>query len=194
MTKDDKLKNIHKKWLKNCKCELRHTATQGVPGHGSAEAEIVLIGEAPGRNEDKSGNPFVGAAGKFLDEMLSSIKLKREDVYITNVVKYRPPANRDPSKEEVVACAKWLEQELAVIKPKVVVLLGRHALGRFFEDAKIKEVHGTVLQEKMENNYKKLTFFSLYHPAAALYNGSMRKVLLGDFKKLPKVLARVSEL
>jgi len=178
MTKTEKLNRVHKKWLKNCKCELRNTATQGVPGYGSAEAKIVLIGEAPGRNEDKAGRPFVGAAGKFLDEMLSSIKLKRQDVYITNIVKYRPPRNRDPSKKEVSTCALWLEEELEIIAPKVVVMLGRHSLNRFFEKAKIKDVHGTVLKEKTENNYQKMVFFSLYHPAAGLYNKSLRKVLV----------------
>jgi len=188
--KAGKLKSVHEKWLKECTCELKATATQGVPGNGNAEADIVFIGEAPGRDEDKMGVPFVGAAGKFLNEMLESIKLKREDVYITNVVKYRPPNNRDPLPEEVVSCAEWLEEELKVIQPKLLVFLGRHALQHFFPTEKISLVHGKLLKKKTKiGNY----FFALYHPAAALYNGSMREVLMDDFKKLPKVLKKISE-
>ncbi len=191
MTKEEKLAKVHKKWLKKCTCELKKTATQGVPGFGSAEAEVVFIGEAPGKTEDKEGRPFLGAAGKFLNEMLESIKLSREDIYITNVVKYRPPDNRDPLPGEVASCADWLREELEVIKPKLVVFLGRHALRHYFPDAKIGEVHGKLLKKVTPiGNY----FFALYHPAAALYNGSMREVLLTDFKKLPKVLEKIKSM
>src|SRR3990167_9045089 len=112
MDKTQKLENLHKKWIAECQCELKKTATQAVPGDGNAEAEIVFIGEAPGRSEDKEGRPFVCAAGKFLEEMLDEIKLKREDIYITNIVKYRPPNNRDPLPEEKSACREWLLGEL----------------------------------------------------------------------------------
>ncbi len=190
-TKTEELKKVHEKWLKNCQCELKKSATQGVPGHGSAEAEIVFIGEAPGRDEDKMGQPFVGAAGKFLNEMLASINLKREDVYITNIVKYRPPNNRDPEPIEVEACAKWLEEELSVIEPKLIVFLGRHALQHFFPNEKISLVHGKLLKKKTKIGD---TFFALYHPAAALHNGSMREVLMEDFQKLPKVIEKISSV
>lgn len=189
MSKAEKLKEVHARWLRECTCELKATATQGVPGHGSADAEIVFIGEAPGRDEDKMGKPFVGAAGKFLNEMLASIKLAREGVYITNVVKYRPPGNRDPLPEEVLACAAWLEEELQTIKPKLIIFLGRHALQHYFPNEKISQVHGKLLKKKTKIGSN---FFALYHPAAALYNGSMREVLLEDFKKIPKVIEKIS--
>ena len=189
MNKKEELAEIHKKWLKECQCQLRETATQGVPGYGNSGAKIVFIGEAPGRDEDREGRPFVGAAGKFLNEMLENINLKREDVYITNVVKYRPPNNRDPLPEEVQTCAQWLREELEIIKPKLIVFLGRHALQHFFPNERISEVHGKILKKKTSlGNF----FFALYHPAAALYNGSMREVLMADFKKLPKVLEKIS--
>src|SRR3989344_9588114 len=137
MDKSEKIKNLHEKLMEECECELRKTATQAVAGHGSAEAEIVFIGEAPGKSEDKLGIPFVGGAGKFLDEMLELIKLKREDVYITNIVKYRPPNNRDPLPEEKSACRAWLLEELKLISPKLIIFLGRHAMNNFFPDLKI---------------------------------------------------------
>lgn len=183
-----KLKAVHEKWLKECKCELRRVATQGVPGYGNPEASVVFIGEAPGRDEDREGRPFVGAAGKFLNEMLASVDWKREDVYITNIVKYRPPGNRDPLPDEVEACAPWLREELEVINPKLIVFLGRHALVHFFPDEKISAVHGKILKKKTPIGEN---FFALYHPAAALHNGGMRETLLEDFKKLPKALEKI---
>src|SRR3989344_6982148 len=137
MDKGDKLKALHKKWMEECECELKKTATQAVPGAGSAEAEIVFIGEAPGKSEDKLGVPFVGAAGKFLDEMLGIINLKREDIYITNIVKYRPPDNRDPLPAEKSACREWLLDELKIISPKLIIFLGRHAMNNFFSELQI---------------------------------------------------------
>lgn len=186
MNKPDELKNLHAKWLAECSCELRSTATQGVPGYGSANAQIVFIGEAPGAREDKEGRPFVGAAGKFLDEMLESIKLKRENVYITNIVKYRPPHNRDPLPEEIAACAPWLAEEIQLIDPALIVFLGRHATNHYFPKEKISEAHGKVL---VAEKYGKLRhFLPLYHPAAALYNGALREILKEDFKKIPSIL------
>lgn len=179
------------KWTAGCACELRKTATQAVPGDGNLDAEAVFIGEAPGKNEDIEGRPFVGAAGKFLAEMLASIGMKRDDIYITNVVKYRPPNNRDPLPEEVDACREWLSGELAIINPKLVVLLGKHALNRFFPGEKISLVHGTILKKKIAGIGDH--FYALYHPAAALYNGSMREVLMADFKKIPKVLEKITK-
>jgi len=190
MTKAEQLQSLHKKWLLECPCELRKGATQGVPGDGAVNAQIVFIGEAPGTKEDKEGRPFIGSAGKFLTEMLESIKMKREDIYITNIVKYRPPENRDPTPQEIADCAKWLEAEIKLIDPALIVFLGRHSMNHFFPDEKISEVHGILLTG---NHFGKVrTFLPLYHPAAALYNGSLREVLKKDFKKIQKILKKIS--
>ena len=192
MDKNQELQNIHKKWMEECKCELKKTATQAVSGVGSANAEMVFIGEAPGKSEDKQGEPFVGAAGKFLNEMLGLINLKREDIYITNIVKYRPPDNRDPLPEEKAECRQWLLDELKIISPKLIIFLGRHAMNNFFPALQISGAHGKMLIKKF-NGMSTKYFFPLYHPAAALYDGSMREVLIGDFKKIPKVLKEVEK-
>lgn len=186
MNKADEIKTLHAKWLTECPCGLKKSATQGVPGDGSANAQIVFIGEAPGAKEDKEGRPFIGAAGKFLAEMLESIKMKREDIYITNIVKYRPPENRDPSPTEIADCAQWLEDEIKLIDPLLIVFLGRHSMNHFFPKEKISEAHGVLLAG---NHFGKVrNFLPLYHPAAALYNGSLREVLKADFKRIPKIL------
>lgn len=189
MNKDTKLQSLHKKWLAECACGLRKTATQGVPGSGSTNAEVVFIGEAPGAKEDKEGRPFVGAAGKFLTEMLMSIGMKREDIYITNIVKYRPPDNRDPTADEITACAPWLEEEIRLIEPKLIVFLGRYSMNHFFPKEKISSAHGTLITAPMWG--KEQLFLPLYHPAAALYNGSLREVLKVDFKKIPLILKKI---
>lgn len=191
MNKEAKLKELNAKWLAECECELRTTATQGVPGAGNANAVVVFIGEAPGAQEDKQGRPFVGAAGKFLAEMLAEIKMKREDVYITNIVKYRPPENRDPSSTEIAACAPWLEEEIKLIEPTLIVLLGRHAMNHFFPDKKISLEHGAVSITPLFG--KRQYFLPLYHPAAALYNGSLRTTLQEDFKKIPRILKNIAK-
>jgi uracil-DNA glycosylase len=192
MDKKQELENLHKKWTEECLCELKKTATQAVPGDGKPEADIVFIGEAPGRSEDKLGRPFVGAAGKFLDEMLGLINLKRQEIYITNIVKYRPPNNRDPLPEEKALCREWLLGELKIIKPKLIIFLGRHAMNNFFPELQISKAHGKLLIKKFKGMSTKY-FFPLYHPAAALYDGSMREVLIEDFKKIPKVLKEISK-
>ncbi len=189
--KYQELEKLNNHWLKDCKCELKNTATRAVPGHGNPSSKIVFIGEAPGKAEDASGKPFIGAAGKFLNEMLEEIKMKREDIYITNIVKYRPPDNRDPSPEEKEDCKDWLKEELFLIKPKLIIFLGRHSMNHFFPDKKISEVHGKLLIKQMPISPTKY-FFPLYHPAAALYNGGMRKTLIADFKKIPEILAKIS--
>lgn len=186
MTKAEELQKLNTKWLTECTCELKKTATQGVPGFGNADARIVFIGEAPGAKEDKEGRPFIGSAGKFLDEMLASIKMKREDIYITNIVKYRPPENRDPTPGEIESCAKWLEEELSLIDPLLVVFLGRHSMNHFFPTEKISESHGVLLTGKYFGKLRR--FLPLYHPAAALYNGSLRETLKEDFKRIPRVI------
>ena len=190
MTRAEKLKAVHEKWFVECTCDLKKTATQPVPGDGSASAELVFIGEAPGKNEDLEGRPFIGAAGKFLSEMLASIGLKREDIYITNIVKYRPPNNRDPLPEEKEACAPWLYEELNLIKPKLIIFLGRHSMNNFFPELKISEVHGKVLHKKFKSIDTEY-FLPLYHPASALYNGGMRETLMEDFALIPKILKKI---
>ena len=190
MTKREKLDELNTYWEVNCTCGLRKSAMRAVFGDGSANAKIVFIGEAPGKKEDEGGKPFIGAAGKFLDEMLGSIKMKREDIYITNIVKYRPPDNRDPLPEEKEACNEWLINELKIINPKLIVFLGRHSMSRFFPNEKISDVHGMILIIDTAELGKQ-AFLPLYHPAAALYNGSMRETLIKDFKKIPKALEKL---
>jgi DNA polymerase len=184
------LETLNEQMARECKCALKLTAHNVVPGEGSATADILFIGEAPGKKEDEQGKPFIGAAGKFLSEMLASIGLKREDIYITNVVKYRPPNNRDPLPDEVADCWPWLLAQIELIKPKLIVPLGRHAMERFIKGKKISEVHGQLFEIDMPHLGKR-NFYTLYHPAAALYNGSMRKVLLEDFSRIPKILKRI---
>lgn len=192
MEKQKKLKALNIFMAASCACALKDEATQAVPGDGSAEAEIMFIGEAPGKKEDELGVPFVGASGKFLSEMLATINLKREDVYITNVVKYRPPNNRDPLPEEITACMPWLHEQIKIIQPKIIVTLGRHAMEHFISDKKISEIHGQTFRRTFDDIGEQV-FFSLYHPAAALYNGGMRQTLIEDFKKIPKVIEEIKE-
>ncbi len=192
LNKQEQLGQLNKKMLACSHCVLRATCKQVVPGEGSADAEIMFIGEGPGQKEDELGRPFVGAAGKFLDEMLASIKLKRDQVYIANVVKCRPPANRDPLPEEAEACWPWLLEQIKIIQPGLIVTLGRHSMERFLPRQKISQVHGKALRREMEGLGKQV-FYTLYHPAAALYNGSMREVLIKDFKRIPKVLKKLRE-
>lgn len=185
------LAEVHAYWKEHNTCALQESATQAVLGDGNPHAEVVFIGEAPGKNEDLEGKPFIGAAGKFLSEMLASINMKREDIYITNAVKYRPPNNRDPLPEEKEACRAWLNEELSTIKPKLIVFLGRHAMGNFFPEEKISAVHGKLLKKNiagMPTDY----FLPLYHPAAALYNGGLREELMKDFKKIPLALKKIT--
>jgi uracil-DNA glycosylase len=186
------------KIISNCKkCSLYKTKTTDVPGSGNPSAEIVFIGEAPGKEEDLRGEPFVGAAGKFLEEMLLGIGLSRKDVFITNVLKHRPPDNRDPQLEEIEACWPYLIKQLEMIQPKLIIFLGRHALNRFFPELKISEVHGQAFRKKFNPENEKepgdeQVFLALYHPAAALYNGSMRQTLITDFNKIPALLNKIN--
>lgn len=172
--------------------ELADQATQLVMGEGSLNAEIVLIGEAPGKKEDELGRPFVGAAGKFLDEMLAAADLSRQDVYITNIVKYRPPNNRDPSPEEKAAFLPYLLRQLEIVDPKAIITLGRHSMEYFLPNVKISQVHGRAVQKKTISHNKtshNWLIIPLYHPAAALYNGGMRQVLIDDFVGAVKLVA-----
>ena len=170
---------------KNICPDLAVSATQLVMGGGNPDANIVFIGEAPGKNEDEQGLPFVGAAGKFLNEMLATIGLERDDVYITNIVKYRPPNNRDPSPSEKAAFLPYLLRQLEIINPKAVVTLGRHSMEYFLPGAKISDMHGQAVPKEViyhDKTHHEWQIIPLYHPAAALYNGSLRQTLLDDFK------------
>ena len=165
---------------------LAKQATNLVMGDGNINADIVLIGEAPGKKEDETGLPFIGAAGKFLNEMLASAGMVRSDVYITNIVKYRPPENRDPKPEEKEAFWPYLVRQLDVIKPQIVVTLGRHSMEYFLPGVKISEIPGQPQHVSFGDT--KIVVVPLYHPAAALYNGGMRTTLIEDFNKLPKII------
>ncbi|MDP1884668.1 MAG: uracil-DNA glycosylase [Candidatus Moranbacteria bacterium] len=191
LSKQERLNELDARMTKCTKCTLRSTCSRVVFGEGDPEAEIMFIGEAPGKKEDETGQPFVGAAGKFLNEMLASVKFKREDVYIANVCKCRPPENRDPSPEEIAACWPWLLEQIKIIRPKLIATLGRHSMERFLPGQKISQIHGTLVIKTIPGIGKQ-NFYTLYHPAAALYNGSMREILLKDFQKIPKVLAKIN--
>ncbi|MBX6334109.1 uracil-DNA glycosylase [Candidatus Saccharibacteria bacterium] len=162
--------------------DLAKTAKHLVPGEGNPDADIMFVGEAPGKKEDETGRPFVGAAGRFLDELLLSIGLRREDVFITSILKYRPPNNRDPKPHEKDAFWPYLFAQIEVIQPKLIVALGRHGANCFFPDLMIGQEHG---RPREWNGYK---FLPLYHPAAALYNGGMRQTLIDDFKVITTLM------
>lgn len=165
--------------------ELAASATQLVMGDGNPDADIVLIGEAPGAKEDEAGVPFVGAAGKFLDEMLAAANMKRSDVYITNIVKYRPPNNRDPQPDEKRAFWPYLMRQIEIIEPCVIITLGRHSGAAFVPDLRIGKDHGRPRHVRYHDH--EYLLIPLYHPAAALYNGSMRSVLIDDFLAAAKL-------
>lgn len=190
--KQARLNEIRQKILDaNVTPELAGQATNLVLGDGNPNADIVFIGEAPGKNEDEQGIPFVGASGKFLNEMLEIAGMKRSDVYITNIVKYRPPNNRDPSPAEKKEFWPYLAEQLEIIDPKAIVTLGRHSMEFFLPEAKIGEVHGHAVHktvtyhDQVEHEW---LIVPLYHPAAALYNGSMRSVLIDDFLNVAKLI------
>lgn len=179
--------------------ELAEQATQLVFGSGNPDADIVFVGEAPGKSEDLKGEPFVGAAGKFLDEMLQSVNLQRGDIYITNIVKYRPPENRDPSPEEKKAFLPYLQAQLEVIQPKVLITLGRHSTNSFLPDLQISKEHGNPQRVKLAfrddrtdpTQVYEVVILPLFHPAAALYNGGLRQTLLDDFLTIPDIIKKI---
>jgi uracil-DNA glycosylase len=181
---EDPLSALHEeiRTHRGCGFEICASATNIVPGEGSPTADVMLVGEAPGASEDKQGRPFVGRAGKLLDQLLEAAGLVRDDVYITNVVKARPPGNRDPKAGEVAHHLPWLEQQLALIAPRVVIPLGRHALAHFAPGSKITQVHGTLIVERERRLVPWL------HPAAALRNRDLRATLLQDARALPGIL------
>ncbi len=168
-------------------CGLAQHRTKVVPGEGAENASIVFIGEAPGRYEDLQGRPFVGPAGKFLSELLASIGRKREDVYICNVIKCRPPENRDPVPSEIEACVNWLDLQLGLLKPKIIVTLGRYSMAKFFPQQTISRIHGRA--KKQEG----ILYYPMYHPAAALHQQSLRYIIEQDMLKIPQLLAESEE-
>ncbi len=182
------LEQIRADIIRNNVCpDLAKTAKNLVMGDGNIDADIVFIGEAPGKKEDEVGLPFIGAAGKFLNEMLATAGMTREDVYITNIVKYRPPNNRDPLPQEKKDFLPYLVRQLDIIRPKIVVTLGRHSMDYFLPGIKISEIHGQPQHMTLGDN--QIVIVPLYHPAAALYNGGLRATLIEDFIQLPKIIS-----
>lgn len=181
------LSQLHDYMHERSSCTLKSTASNPVYGAGDPDAAICLIGEAPGKQEDLTGTPFVGASGRILDELLSSINLEREDVYITNTVKYRPPANRDPSATEKEACAGWLAAEITFVAPDIIVPLGRHAARHFLPACVISADHGQLFSSDSHGTPGS-RLYPVFHPAASLYNPSLRPVLFADFAAIPDIL------
>ena len=188
----DDLQKIAERIGKCKDCRLCEDTNNAVPGEGNPNSDIMFIGEAPGKDEDLQGRPFVGAAGKFLTKMLEEIGYKREDVFITNIVKHRPPNNRDPLPDEVQTCYPYLQEQVRVIKPKLICLLGRHAMNRFLPDLQISKVHGQAKRYKGIDGGIQI-YFPLYHPASALYNPGLRDTLIYDMKKIPLLLEKIKE-
>ena len=177
------------KEIERCQaCELAKSRTRVVPGEGPEKVDILFIGEAPGWHEDQQGRPFVGPAGQFLEELLASIKLNRGQVYIANVIKCRPPSNRDPLPGEIQACSKWLDRQVELLQPKIIVTLGRYSMARYFPNQTISKIHGKA---KKENN---VILFPMYHPAAALHQGGLRKTIEADMLNIPQIMTQIDKM
>lgn len=188
MSSEDMLKEVAAEVSKCTKCSLCKGRTRAVPGEGNPRAKILFIGEGPGFNEDQQGRPFVGPAGQFLDELLAGIQLKRADVFITNVVKCRPPGNRDPLPEEIGACDDYLDRQIAAINPQVIVTLGRYSMTKFFGAEKISTIHGRA--RKLDGRI----CIAMYHPAAGLHQASLKDTIRADFKKIPIIIAEAERM
>jgi uracil-DNA glycosylase family 4 len=184
----EELKQVAQEVSVCTKCKLHFSRKLAVPGEGPANAEIMFIGEGPGFHENEQGRPFVGAAGRFLDELLNNIGFKRSDVFITNIVKCRPPGNRDPEAEEIASCNEYLERQILAINPKVIVTLGRFSMGRFLPNAKISDVHGQAMKVKGR------LVVAMYHPAAALHQHSLKSTVEEDFSHLPEMIAKAGQM
>ncbi len=170
------------------KCEISRKRNKVVPGEGNDNADILFIGEAPGFYEDQQGRPFVGQAGQFLDQLLASIGLNRRDVFIANVIKCRPPDNRDPLPTEIENCRPWINRQIEIINPRIIVTLGRYSMGMFFPGKTISKVHGLAVRRDGR------IYFAMYHPAAALHQRSLQQTLLDDIKKLPGLLEEIKNI
>lgn len=188
----DTLEQIHTDLKKFKGCDLYQTCIQPVMGTGNPKAEIIFIGEAPGAEEDKQGIPFIGRSGKFLNELLEKSGIQRSNVYITNIVKFRPPSNRDPSLEEKDQCFPFLKREILCIKPLILATLGRHSMNYFFPDLSISESHGKLKIGKGFWNSEQV-YFPLYHPAVGLYNPGQREIMLTDMQNLAKLLKKIKK-
>lgn len=182
------LTELHDEITRCQRCALSQARKRAVPGEGREDAEIVLIGEAPGFHEDQQGRPFVGAAGQFLEELLDSISLRREDVYICNVIKCRPPGNRDPLSEEIETCKPYLDRQIELIAPRMIVTLGRVSMERYFPGAKISHIHG------QPRKVGGIIYYPMYHPAAALHQPRWRQVIKEDMLKIPQLLAEADRI
>jgi len=170
------------------RCEIAKYRTKAVPGEGPEDAEIMFVGEAPGWHEDQQGRPFVGPAGQYLEQLLTFIDLKREQVYIANVIKCRPAANRDPLPAEIQNCCQWLERQIEIIRPKMIVTLGRYSMAMFFPGKSISKIHGTA--QKRDG----VIYYAMYHPAAALHQQSLRQAIEADMLKIPALLAEAKNM
>ena len=186
MPAKDELKQVAEEVSTCTRCKLHFSRKLAVPGEGPAQVEIMLIGEGPGFHENEQGRPFVGAAGKFLDELLAAAGVKRSDVFITNIVKCRPPGNRDPEAEEIEAFSNYLDRQIQALNPKVIVTLGRHSMAKYLPNAKISDVHGQAM------NVKGRLVIAMYHPAAALHQQSLKSTLQEDFSRLPALMAKTA--
>jgi uracil-DNA glycosylase family 4 len=192
-TKQTQLEQIATDILAQNVCpDLAKQAINLVMGEGSVDSDIMFIGEAPGKKEDETGLPFVGASGKFLDQMLSAVGMERKDVFVTSIVKYRPPNNRDPTAAEKAAFLPYLLQQIAIIQPKIIAPLGRHGMEFFLPGVKIGDIHGQP--QITELGGRKVVIMPLFHPAAALYNGSLRQTLMDDFMKVPAIIKQIKTL
>ncbi len=178
------LSELNKEITRCQQCGLSKNRTKTVPGEGAEDADVLFIGEAPGWHEDQQGRPFVGPAGQYLDSLLATINFKREQVYITNVVKSRPPSNRDPQPSEIQACRTWLDRQIELIRPKMIVTLGRYSLAMFFPGKLISRIHG--IAQRRDN----IIYYAMYHPAAALHQQSLRQTIEADMLKIPPLLAQ----
>jgi uracil-DNA glycosylase family 4 len=177
------------KQIERCtNCELTKNRTRVVPGEGPDMPDLLFIGEAPGYHEDQQGRPFVGPAGQFLEQLLGSIGLKRHQVFIANVIKCRPPSNRDPLPGEIQSCGQWLDQQLALLKPKMIVTLGRYSMARYFPNESISKIHGKP------KKFDSVVCFPLHHPAAALHQPSLRQIIEADMLKIPQLLLEVNKV
>jgi uracil-DNA glycosylase family 4 len=187
MTSEEVLDTVAKEVSVCIKCPLHYSRKKAVPGEGPTKADIMFIGEGPGFHENEQGRPFVGSAGKYLEELLASIGMKRTDVFITNVVKCRPPSNRDPEPGEIEACSGYLERQIHAINPKVIVTLGRFSMARYLPNAKISAIHGRATRVKGR------LVVAMYHPAAALHQPNLKSVIEQDFSQLPQMIAQAAE-
>jgi len=188
VTRSEALRQLCEEIRRCTKCPLHQSRTRAVPGEGPEHADIMFIGEAPGFHEDRQGRPFVGAAGKLLDELLEMIGLRREEVYICNVLKCRPPQNRDPLPEEIEACRPYLDRQIELVDPKIVVTLGRFSMARWFPGARISRIHG------MARKLGGRLYYPMYHPAAALHQPSLRRTVEEDMRHIPDLIAEMDQI